>query len=253
MQKLVLLAVALLLAGVAFAQKSRKEVIYLKSGSVLKGQLIQVDDHKFVVRSGRNTWVLHDSDIDTLVSKRIPPPEADGIAGKNFFFKAAGGVLAGSSDNTKDTPFSFDASANFRLLPNFYTGAGAGIDFLEESYMPVFLNLEFHFRESQFTPFIGVQGGYMVPLDNELETNELYYPYYGYGYGYGYYSQQTLENKGGIMVNPQFGFVGHIHKNLGWTVSFGYRYNRVTFDGDDHYGLETNYHRFSVKVGIIFN
>ncbi|MDD4190419.1 MAG: hypothetical protein PHI28_03760 [Mangrovibacterium sp.] len=49
------MGVALLLAGVAFAQKSRKEVIYLKIGSVLKGQLIQVDDHKFVVRSGRNT------------------------------------------------------------------------------------------------------------------------------------------------------------------------------------------------------
>jgi len=125
--------------------------------------------------------------------------ETAGITGKNFFFKAAGGVLAGSSDNIKDTPFSFDASANFRLLPNFYTGAGAGIDFLEESYMQVFLNMGFHFRELQFTPFIGVQGGCMVPLDNELETNELYYPYYGYGYGYGYYSYQTLENKGDIL------------------------------------------------------
>jgi hypothetical protein len=248
MKKMVLLGVALLLAAIVFAQKSRKEVIYLKSGSVIKGQMVQIDDHKAAIHSGRNIWIINNSDIDTTASVRMPVRSTE-IPVMNFFMKASGGVLAGSSDNAKDTPFSFDASLNLRLFSTFYTGIGAGVDFLEESYMPAFLNLEFHFRKTSFTPFLGVQGGYMVPLDNEVETNSIYYS----GYGYGYYNQQTLENQGGLMVNPSFGFVSHINENLGWTLSFGYRYHQITLKGDDHYKLETNYNRFSVKVGIIFN
>jgi sRNA-binding regulator protein Hfq len=251
MRKIALLGVLLLLTVGLHAQKSRKEVIYLQSGSVLKGRIVQVDDHKVAVQSGRNLWILDNSDIDTIASVWKVDNTPATIGSKNFFMKASGGVLAGSSDNAKDTPFSFDASSNFRLFSTFYSGIGAGVDFLEESYMPVFLNLEFHFRKSQFTPFLGVQGGYMVPLDGEVKTQNTYY--YDVYYGYGYSGPQSLDNKGGLMVNPSFGFVSHINKNLGWTLSFGYRYHQITLKGDDHYELETNYNRFSVKVGIIFN
>ena len=249
MKKIVLLAILLVLIEGIYAQK--REVIYLKGGSIIKGRLVQVDDHKVAIRSGRNIWYFDNSDIDTITSRWNPFTIAE-EGSRNFFIKACGGVLAGSSDNAKATPFSFDASANFRTCSTFYAGIGAGIDFLEESYMPVFLNLEYRFRESQFTPFIGIQGGYLVPLESEIETQNIDYDS-PYGYGYGYYSLQTIDNKGGLMFNPSFGFVSYVNKNLGWTLSFGYRYHQTTFKGDDHYELETNYNRFSVKVGIIFN
>ena len=249
MKKLVLSAIFLLLIAGVYAQK--REIIYLKGGSVIKGRLMQVDDHKVAVHSGRNIWYFDDSEIDTITSV-WNPFTTTGNGNMNFFIKASGGVLAGSSDNVKDTPFSFDASFNIRVASTFYAGIGAGIDFLEESYMPVFLNLEYHFRESQFTPFIGLQAGYMVPLEGEIETGGPYYDIYYGGYGYGYGSQ-SLDNNGGSMFNPSFGFISHINKNLGWTLSFGYRYHQVNFKGEEHYQLETNYNRFSIKVGIIFN
>ncbi len=244
MKKLVLSAIFLLLIAGVYAQK--REIIYLKGGSVIKGRLMQVDDQKVAVHSGRNIWYFDDSEIDTITSVRNPFTTT-GDGNMTFFIKASGGVLTGSSDNVKDTPFSFDASFNIRAASKFYTGIGAGIDFLEESYMPVFLNLEYHFRESQFTPFIGLQAGYMVPLEGEIPT---YYDYYYGGYGYG---SQSLDNNGGPMFNPSFGFVSHINENLGWTISFGYRYHQVNFKGEEHYQLETTYNRFSIKVGIIFN
>jgi hypothetical protein len=247
MKKIILSAILLFTIAGLYGQK--KEIIYLKGGSVVKGRLMQIDGHRVAVRSGRSIWYFDDAEIDTITSGWNSATTA-GV--NNFFIKVSGGVLAGSSDNAKDTPFSFDASLNIRTVPGFFAGVGAGVDFLEESYMPVFLNLEYHFRESPFTPYIGLQGGYMVPLEGKIQTFAPYYdPYYG-GYGYGY-GPQFIDNKGGLMFNPSFGFISHISENLGWSLSFGYRYSQVTFKGDEHYQLETNYNRFAIKVGIIFN
>ena len=249
MKKIALLAALLFVMGGAFAQKSQRGVIYLKNGSEIKGRVIQADDQKTVVRSARNTWVFDNSEIETMASKwkSVQWEEED----KPWFMKTTVGVLAGSSDNIKSAPFSFDASFNYRLFSNIYAGLGAGIDFLEESYMPVFINLEYHFRDSHFTPFVGFQGGYLIPVDGDVTNyNNIYYASSSY---WPYYEVQTLNNKGGIMLNPSFGFINHINQNLGFSVAFGYRFSRVTFEGDDSYELETNYNRLSIRLGIIFN
>ncbi|MEL7588066.1 MAG: hypothetical protein AAGU19_15265 [Prolixibacteraceae bacterium] len=262
MKKIIVPGILLLLAVGVFAQKVRKEVVYLKNGSVIKGQVVPVDEQKTVVHADRNTWVFSNSEIDTIVVKKLPvsPPGVavvntePGI--KNFFFKAAAGVLASSSDNNKATPFSFDASCNVRLISGFYAGLGGGIDFLEETYLPAFLNLEYHFRKSRVTPFIGFQGGYAFPADNEVDIRNGYYndiPIYWSSTWYPQPAIQTLDNKGGLMFTPSFGMITHINRNLGWSLSFGYRFQEVIFEGENKYELETTYNRFSVKIGIIFN
>ena len=252
MKKIALLVVLLLFVCGAFAQKQKKEVIYLKNGSVIKGQLVQVDDEKVVVHSAQNTWVFRQSEIDTVASKWLATPHEP--VSKAWFFKTSLGLLPGGSDNTKETPFSFDASLNARLFAGLYAGLGAGIDFLEESYLPVFMNLEYQFRRSRFTPFVGVQGGYLLPVDGEVNMQNGYYYYDFMPYSsYWPYPQQTLDNKGGLMLNPSFGFVSHINPNPGISLAFGYRFSQVTFKGENSYELETNYNRLSVRLGILFN
>lgn len=251
MNKFICLFAFLFVFGSGLAQKNKREVIYLKNGTVLKGQQTPVDDDKVVVRSGKNLWVFNYSEIDTITSKPISGVFENENA--TYFLKASAGILAGSSNNSKPTPFSFDASINFRLLPKWYMGVGAGIDFLDESYMPVFGNLEFHFRESRFTPFIALQGGYMIPLDDEVYSGGgVYYDYMPWSSSY-YYNPVPLESKGGLMVNPSFGFVSQLNPNLGLMLSFGYRYHEVNFKGDNHYQLDREYNRLSIRVGILFN
>ncbi|MGD9930506.1 MAG: hypothetical protein AB7U05_10845 [Mangrovibacterium sp.] len=254
MKKIALLGVLLLLVCGVSAQRIKKEVIYLKNGSVVKGQLVQVDDEKVVVRSARNTWVFNQAEIDTVTSKWLRETDTSDGA-KTWFFKTSVGVLPGGSDNTRESPFSFDASLNVRLFRNMYAGLGAGLDLLEESYLPAFVNLEYRFRDSRFTPFIAFQGGYLLPLDGEVNTHGGYYyydimPYSSY---WPYYQSQTLDNEGGLMFNPSLGFISQVNDNLGFSLSFGYRYSQVTFTGDNSYELETNYNRLSIKLGIIFN
>jgi len=252
MKSITLLLVALLLAGISFGQKAKKEVVYLKNGSVVKGRLVEVDDEKMLIQSARNSWVFNRSEIDTVAMKPFGPERPD--QSMTWYLKCSAGVLVGSSDNEKDLPFSADLSANFRIVGNLYAGVGAGVDFLEESYLPAFGNLEYHFRKSQFTPFVGMKAGYLFPLDGDVnKQGGIYYAYPSYyDYYYPYY-MQTLDNKGGIMLNPSIGCVCFVSEHLGFSLAFGYRYSQVTFKGEDHYELETNYNRLSIKLGILFN
>jgi len=242
--------VALLFVGMSSAQKVKKDVVYLKNGSVIKGRLVEVDDEKMLVQTSRNTWVFNRSDIDTIATK--PLAIANSEYSPNWYAHCSMGVLVGNSDNVKQSPFSADFSANFKLVNDLYAGAGVGVDFLEESYLPVFGNLEYHFRKSGVTPFVSMKAGYMVPLDGNVNSQQggiYYWDYYSY---YPYYTQ-TLENKGGLMLNPSVGIISFINQHLGFSLAFGYRYSQVTFKGDDNYELETNYNRLSIKLGILFN
>lgn len=239
----------LLTTGI-FAQKIKKEVIYLKNGSILKGKLVRIDDEKVVVHSSRNVFVFKNSEIDTITSNLLSAPET--IKDKPWFVKTSVGILAGSSSNSKSAPISFMTSINYNLTGGLFAGLGTGVEFFEESYMPAFINLEYYLRNSHFTPFVGLQGGYLIPLDDK--THSLDYRYYLSSSSYWPGPQtQEVEPDGGFMLNPSFGFKGMVSQNFGWMFSFGYRFHQLDFSGEDDYGIERNYNRLSVRVGIIFN
>lgn len=251
MKKTFFLLILLFAFGSSFSQKNKKEVIYLRNGSVLKGQQTRIDDEKIAVRSGQNIWVFSDAEIDTITSKWTTHP-SDRVS-KSWFFKTTAGVLPGSSTDSKQTPFSCDASINFKLVPKIYAGLGAGVDFLEDSYLPAFLNLEYRFRDTRISPFLEVKGGYLISLDEGISrvtyadysrTYDSYYPRY---------SQEELKDQGGWMVTPSFGFVSWANENLGFSLAFGYRYHQIIFKSDQHYQLEKNYNRLSIRLGILFN
>lgn len=249
---LLFLLVLILACGSVFAQNGKKETVYLKNGTVLKGRLMQLDEQNVLVQSGRRTWFFKKSEIDTVSVSQFELKEPFQY-NASWFTECSMGVLLGSSVNEKSAPFSGDVSANFRILPGTYAGLGAGVDFLEESYLPVFLNLQYHFRNTHITPFIGFKGGYMFALDGNVRSNDVIYMWGYYDYIVAPYYSESLDNKGGMMLNPSFGFVSYLNPNLGLSLSFGYRYNQTTFKGENHYKLETNYNRLSIRLGIIFN
>lgn len=242
--------VAWLLAGSIYGQRAKNETIYLKNGSVIKGRMVPVDDQKVVIGTHRNTWVLDKSEIDSTAIK-APKMSAD-YQSPRWFVECSAGLLLGSADNEKQAPFSIDFSANFQMFSDFYAGLGAGVDFLEESYLPVFAKLEYRFRPGSVTPFVGIKGGYLVPLDGDVTMSGGVYPmYYDYYFAPNYYD--LLDNKGGLMLNPSIGFISPINDRLGFSLAFGYRFSQVKFKGDDHYEIETNYNRLTIRLGILFN
>jgi len=128
-----------------------------------------------------------------------------------------------------------------------------GAEFLDETYMPVFGQIQYKFRDTKFTPFVNFQLGYLVPIEDTRHSQSAVY----YDYSSSYYpypqSNEQLNNKGGLFINPSIGFQHSSSDNFGWFFSFGYRHHQLNYSGKDGYKLETNISRLSLNIGFIFN
>ncbi len=254
MKKLIILFIAGLFLVPAFAQKGKKDLVYLKSGGVIKGQLLLNDLDKVKINSAGNEWVFNAADVDSVskYSQHSKIQREKGLS-KDYFFDTSLGVMLGNSGNNQSAPFSFMSSLNFRVYDKFYLGAGMGAEFFDESYMPVFGQFQYKFRDTKFTPFFNLQAGYEVALEdgNRQHYRDLYYSVSSY-YAYPA-ATEKLNAEGGIMINPSIGFQRFSSENFGWFFAFGYRYHQLNYSGENGYKLETNFSRLSLKIGFIFN
>ena len=251
MKKILIMLFASLFLVSAYAQKSKKDLVYLKSGGIIKGQLITNDLDIVKINSDGNEWVFRKTEVDS-VSRYSKGRNEQGFT-QNYFFDTSAGVLVGNSGNNHEAPFSFMSSVNFRINNKWYAGAGLGTEFLDESYMPVFAQVRYKFRDTKFTPFVNLQFGYQVPIEDANRSQAVIY--YDYSSSYYPYPQNNgkLDTKGGFLVNPSIGFQRMTSENFGWFFSFGYRHHQLNYSGDNGYKLETNYSRLSLKIGFIFN
>ena len=127
------------------------------------------------MESNNTIWVFNDSEVDTvIVGKAQKKLESVEIP---YHINVEYGVLQGNSDNEDDGIGFFHSSFNYNLIHNFYTGAGAGVEyFLEQSYIPAFFQFEYRLRQSKFSPHIFLKGGYLIPGENQ-HSSELYKQY----------------------------------------------------------------------------
>jgi len=258
MKKTLIIFLCCILIVPAFAQKSRKDVVYLKTGAIIRGQLLIYDLSTVKINSDGNLWVFNPSEVDSVSwshkkVSRFSKTKVDVDKERNYFFDTSMGVLIGNSGNQQKAPFSFMASFNYRLVDQLHVGAGLGAEFMDESYMPVFGQIQYKFRDTKFTPFVNLQAGYMVPLENGNHQNYTNYYPLSSSYYPGLQTSEKLNAEGGFMINPSVGFQSFPSENFGWFFSFGYRYHQLNYSGDNGYKLETNFSRLSLKIGFIFN
>jgi hypothetical protein len=256
MKKLCLLLLGLMLILPAFSQ-TEKGYVYLKNGTILKGRYAYSEDlQKIKIQSSGNLWIFDAAEVDSISSRRVRTME-DGMQGttqRKFFYRTELGVLAGNSDNSQSAPFSITGSVNYQIDTRFSAGLGLGVEFLKESYMPVFANLEYKFRSLASSPYVFLKAGYQVPIE---ESNAVYYDVVPLWMSYWPYpdvsGNDPLDAKGGFLINPGVGYQHMFSPGFGMTFAVGYQFHRLSYSGIDDYDLDIDYKRVTVKVGIIFN
>ena len=252
MKKILILILSGLFLIPAFAQKGKKDIVYLKSGGIIKGQVITNDLDRIKINSSGNQWVFKAAEVDSVSKYRNVVRELR--SSPDYFFDTSLGVLIGNSGNRQKAPVSFMTSFNHKLVDKLYVGAGLGTEFLDETYMPAFAQFRYKFRETRFTPIVNLQVGYQVPLEKQSRINfNNYFVDYSSSYWPGYQTNQRLKPEGGFLINPSIGFQQLTSDNFGWFFTVGYRYHQLNYSGDNGYKLETNFSRLSIKIGFIFN
>lgn len=259
MKKLSLLFLAFILTSLASAQ-SEKGRVYLKNGSVLKGKYSYSEDlSQIKINSDGNLWIFDYAEIDSVVSKRSSKENVYSTnAEAKFFFHSEIGFLLGNDDNNQTAPLSFTTSLNYLVKQQFAAGVGLGVELLDETYMPVYANFNYKLRNGNSTPFLFLRAGYQVPLEDTRKVYDNYYyrPHYSHLSSYmPYYPSETLENKGGYLINTGVGYQRLYSPNFGITVTFGYQHHRLHYEGEGEgeYALDIDYNRLTIKLGILFN
>ncbi len=257
MKKLFLFVFALILVLPAFAQ-TEKGYVHLKSGTILKGRYVYTEDRqKISVESAGNLWIFDASEVDSITSHKSRSMQ-EMTATPNpskLFYRVEIGVLKGNSDNSQDAPFSLTGSLNFQVDPKFSVGLGLGAEFLKESYMPVFANFEYKFRNTASSPYLFLHAGYEVPLES---SNQIYYDVYPMWYDYMPWNYvitpSEFDCKGGVLINPGVAYQQMFSRNFGMSFAVGYQFHRLNYSAkNSDYELDIDYNRLSIKLGIIFN
>jgi hypothetical protein len=166
------------------------------------------------------------------------------------------GTLVGNPDDEHSSPFLFHSSLNYAFHKRFSAGLGLGFDFLKETHMPVTANVMFRLATSRpVTPFLRLQAGYQVPLEDKTyrTDNYVYDPIY---YADSYYPYPVdypkMDSRGGFMANPSVGVMIHSKAGFGISLAAGYRYQKLNYKGDKNYEVNVEYNRLSLSLGIIF-
>ena len=249
MKKTALIVYALLfVVNICFAKNTKRDVIYLKNGSVINGQIVSsLPTGQVKIRTKDNSlWVFEPSQIDSIhYSQSI-------ISGYNYhpgyFNLSEAGILAGNSKNKYDAPFSLMNINGWQFKNRVSVGFGAGIEMMSETYLPVVADIRYYLKKQGVNPFFAIQGGYTFALDKP--DPQYVYTYSGIWGG----SSSTLKMKatGGLLLNPSVGLITPINENMALTFSAGYRMMRHRYSREDNYKIDMDYNRLSVKIGLLF-
>jgi hypothetical protein len=255
MKKLCLLLLIAIITYPVFAQP-QKGYVYLKNGTILKGKYQYTDDlSKLKIESAGNIWIFQADEIEKVSTKKEQLTNTFEEENWNspLTLRTEIGVLVGNSGNSQTAPFSFSTALNYTIIPKLSAGLGIGLEFLKETYLPAFINMEYKFRDSYSTPYVFLKTGYEVPLEESNEVYNVVQPYYYYDIMPRYDNNTTLDTKGGFVINPGIGYQHMFSSDFGMSFAFGYQFHRLSYTGENDYQMDVDYNRLTVKLGVIFN
>lgn len=238
---LIIFSVLVLLPASLKAQEV--DHIYLKNGSVIRGNLMEVEPSDYVKIQDLcgNIWNYPMDRVDKITSepyaitgfKRDTPGFNQG-----FVSMTSIGFLAGSSDNIQVAPFSLLMVNGWRGGFGLFAGAGIGIEFLSTNYIPLFLDLRYDLTGNEVVPYLVTKGGYSLPLKSDYTEYEIAYSY-----------------SGGPLYAAGIGLKIRTRNHFAWDVEIMYRYQRTSYVeqyewNNQEYDYSDIYNRIEIRMGF---
>ena len=266
----------LLLASLCFAlfsQSSTEDVIYLKSGSVIRGKILPSPlpvqkGEAWVLPAagirvellGGSVFVFQQSEVDSIKKENALKNKIKEI-NKNYFRRDRGfrnitemGLIYGAPSKNTNTGYYYQPNTledfgmslhtvnGYQFWPYLFAGAGVGIDrFItyQQTFSPFYLRLASEFLKKKVTPYIFLDAGYSVMWKQPNDEND------------------TYKNKGGLYISTGGGLRIYTRTRASVLISMAYKRNSSqtdqysTYDGTIDTTKRT-YQRLVFNIGVSF-
>lgn len=228
-------------------------IVYLKNGSIIKGNIIDNSQNgvKVELYGGSIFYFQHAEIIKIekdLENKKFFSRNPVWISGKpdsteqkipfkkGSMISFSSGILLGNYWNAKQAPYSNLIEYNYRFNPYFAAGVLGGYEFLNESTIPVGINLKAMCPVGRTNLYAGFSTGYSFSVENPDE-----------------YTYQN--HSGGYMMNTEGGIQFKLSSGNAFFIAAGYRYNELRYKVYDWW-METKerviyFNRFSLRMGFV--
>ncbi len=233
---------------VAHAQ-DRFDQIYLKNGIFYKGNVAEYipDDHAVIVLlDGRTLTIPADSIAGLLVGKDELIKKHYDIKSRGYFHYSLIGPQMGRSESGGIEPYLSFNTINGYKINGHHMGVGLGLEnHVGKFYAPIYADYTYHFFKKDFRPMVGVNGGFLIPIDDIR---------YADSYKYDYQKGQFLGFRFGFAAygNEHFAFLLNI--TYKYTELDGAEYSSINFLGrNPAYQGSAALHRVGLMVGFLIN
>ena len=236
MKSFLLFAVILFLLPVALpAQTETKDVVYLKDGGILRGEIIEVNEHSHlkIEITGRNIFMISMDDVEKISSEEKP---------SQLHFKKSGYMNRSGFEFLRannESSLRFTMVNGYQFNPHFAAGIGFGITPYNDplTLVPVFLDLNLRFLEANSSPYLFLKTGYNFSVHHDDDV-------------------ELLDHKGGLLFNPGVGLHFIRNSSVGWYIQAGYNIDNSYYEFEGWWPQtvenDLSFRRVSVGMGLSF-
>lgn len=250
-----ILLLALLISSQLMGQSNdkfvRTDVVYLKNGSIFRGQIAAYDQQELRLRLDENQVVVFDAkNIKKIIQianesekteKEIEQKKSYAFKEHGVYFHSSLGYIGGNNLwGTYIDAFNVHTQVGYQFNRLIGAGIGAGVDFYNiglGSIIPIYGTARGYLKKSNVSPFYQLAAGFGIPIKNE--------------------NNAFTDSKGGYYLAPELGFRFGASDEANMTLGIGLTWQKATYIttfGDTVTRNEDNYtfRRFNLKIGVLF-
>jgi hypothetical protein len=251
----------ILLTTVSFSQNNVEDVVYLKNGSIIRGQIVEqkIGETIKIELLGGSIFVFKQEEIDSIKKEKafhqpLQKTKSDYYRrDKGYRNFTEMGLICGFgtnnngqyyyAQNRNDYGFSIRTTDGYQWSRYLFTGAGVGIDrFItyKQTFSPFYFRVASEFLKKRVTPYAFTDIGYAVMWKFRSDD---------YTIG---------KNKGGVYFSAGGGVRIFTRSHASVLFNVSYRLNKsasewtYAYEGSPVYNLKRTYQRVVFGIGVSF-
>lgn len=242
MKKYLFASIVLILSISSIYAQKQKDVLYLKNGSIIYGNLVEIGSYNYKIKTSDGSIFNFTADEVEKFIKEATSQDNRKISGGVYALEA--GLLIGAQETEYVTPFSFNILGGYTLNEKNTISLGSGVEFIGKPFTPVFVEYKRLISTKRIAPFVFVRGGGLMQIGgDDSETYDIYNQYEPYNY------------KGGISFGIGTG-ISWLKENYETYLTFAYRYAETSYEKKEYNSSSVTYksylNRLEIKFGFRF-